>query len=167
MTVLETARLTLRPPVDADAPRLAALSSDLRVARMVSRIPHPDTEAQVLDFLAGARAAGAVVFAVDDGEAIGMAGLEKGEPGYWIAPAAWGRGCATEAAGALLAHGFGALGMDRVRAQVFADNPASARVLAKLGFRPVGRTTARSLAREAEVEAVELVLDRTDWEAAR
>ena len=59
------------------------------------------------------------------------------EIGYWIARPYWGRGYATEAARAALAVAR-TLGHRRIGAAQFTDNPASARVLAKLGFRPAG-----------------------------
>lgn len=163
---LTTARLTLRPPVPADAGPLAAQSSDLRVARMVSRIPHPNTPEIVAGFIDAARAAAIPLFVIDDGAPRGMIGIEDGELGYWLAPAVWGRGYATEAARALLAFAFDRLALAQVRAGVFGDNAASARVLAKLGFRPAGRSRAYSAGRGAEVDQIDLTLSATDWRAA-
>jgi RimJ/RimL family protein N-acetyltransferase len=50
----------------------------------------------------------------------------------------WGRGLATEAAGAALRHGLGTVGFGQVVADVVPENTASARVLHKLGFEMVG-----------------------------
>ena len=55
------------------------------------------------------------------------------EMGYWIAREHWNRGFATEAGLALLAIAE-ALGLVRLEASYFIDNPASGRVLEKLGF---------------------------------
>src|SRR3546814_5651513 len=66
------------------------------------------------------------------------------ELGYWLTPAVWGRGYATEAGHAVIAMARHALGYRRLPAWHFVDNPASARVLAKLGFRPTGRTAPSS-----------------------
>ena len=54
--------------------------------------------------------------------------------GYCFEQAAWGHGYATEAGGSLLQWTFDALGLNRVQAEVDTRNPASARVLEKLGF---------------------------------
>jgi RimJ/RimL family protein N-acetyltransferase len=57
---------------------------------------------------------------------------------YGVRPAGTGRGLATEAARAVLAHAFGALALPHVHADVDAQNVASVRVLEKLGMVPVG-----------------------------
>jgi RimJ/RimL family protein N-acetyltransferase len=73
---------------------------------------------------------------------IGCAGLAPGdsgttELGYWITRSHWGRGLATEAARAVLSVAR-ALGHDWIEAGHFLDNPASGRVLRKLGFAATG-----------------------------
>jgi RimJ/RimL family protein N-acetyltransferase len=60
------------------------------------------------------------------------------EIGYRYLPAAWGQGIASEAGRAVLAHGFGELGLDAVVAVTHPDNRASQRVLEKIGLRPAG-----------------------------
>jgi RimJ/RimL family protein N-acetyltransferase len=73
--------------------------------------------------------------------------------GYWIARAYWGRGFATEACSALVEIAR-ALGLARLEGSHFLDNPASARVLEKLGFEPTGLIAPRmSCARGTEVPA--------------
>ena len=78
------------------------------------------------------------------------------EVAYRLVRAAWGRGLATEAAGALVAHALGTLVLPRVVAVTYSDNRASQRVLDKLGFERRGlteykgvRTTFHVLTREA------------------
>jgi RimJ/RimL family protein N-acetyltransferase len=61
------------------------------------------------------------------------------ELGYWVAVAHWGRGFATEAVRAVVAHGFDDLGFERIQAGVYAWNEASSRVLVKSGFEFEGR----------------------------
>lgn len=58
---------------------------------------------------------------------------------YYVLPDHQGRGYATEAAGLVVAYAFDELNAHSVTAEVQADNPASERVLEKLGFREVGR----------------------------
>jgi RimJ/RimL family protein N-acetyltransferase len=75
------------------------------------------------------------------------------ELGYWIARTFWGRGYATEACTALIAIGR-SLGLERLEGSHFLDNPASGRVLEKLGFAPSGIVAPRlSCARGVEVPA--------------
>jgi RimJ/RimL family protein N-acetyltransferase len=61
-------------------------------------------------------------------------GHERAELGYWIGVPYWGRGYATEAAGAMVGYGFDELGLNRIHAHHLARNPASGRVLEKTGF---------------------------------
>ena len=73
--------------------------------------------------------------------------------GYWISRPYWGRGFATEACLALIDIAR-ALALPSLEGSHFVDNPASARVLDKLGFEPVGIVAPRmSCARGVEVPA--------------
>ena len=73
--------------------------------------------------------------------------------GYWIARPYWGHGFATESCSALIALAR-TLGLPSLEGSHFVDNPASARVLEKPGFRPLGIIAPRmSCARGAEVPA--------------
>jgi RimJ/RimL family protein N-acetyltransferase len=72
------------------------------------------------------------------------------ELGYWIARPYWGRGYATEAGRAVIDHARHSLRLPRLSAGHFIDNPASGRVLAKLGFRPIGRIALRHSAGRGE-----------------
>jgi ribosomal-protein-alanine N-acetyltransferase len=82
-----------------------------------------------------------VVIHEADGELIGHCGLRYWpdspdvEVLYALDRRHWGRGFATEAARASLRHGFEALALDRIIAAAFLDNPASRRVLEKIGMR--------------------------------
>ena len=145
---VRTERLTLRPGWAEDAPALAQAIGHEGVIRNLARAPWPypieAAESFVssfgnvteLKFLAFEHVGGAI-------RLIGGMGVLpiKDEPhdfGYWITPDAWGRGYAT-GAGAAVLRAARALGVRRVSAGHFIDNPASGRVLRKLGFRPTGR----------------------------
>ncbi|MDD2869037.1 GNAT family N-acetyltransferase [Neomegalonema sp.] len=151
--VLRTPRLTLRPMTPKDAPRLVALAGDPRVARMVSSIPQPYTVGEAGDFIARHALIleeGGRVWAICDSEGLqGAVGLHadplrraEAELGYWLGFEAWGRGYATEAGRAVLAEGFARGGSGEGFAELtsgyFTDNPASGKVLRKLGFRDRG-----------------------------
>jgi RimJ/RimL family protein N-acetyltransferase len=85
--------------------------------------------------------------------------------GYWIGPRHWGRGLGTEAVGAVVGYAFRTHPADRVGAGVFGDNPASRRVLEKLGFAPAGAYRTHSRSRGERVETVDMQLSRAAWAA--
>jgi len=162
--ILTTPRLTLRPFTCADAPALSALAGDPRVARMLVDIPQPFDAAEARRWLRplwgelrlgveqGGRLIGGVTYFCRP------AGV--GSLGYWLGADHWGQGYASEAASALLWHGFGAERMQRFGSGHFIDNPASARVLQKLGFKPWGTAKVWCQARGEYVESAHYMLER-------
>lgn len=146
---LGTERLVLRELVPEDAPAVYAIESDINVARYQSRRLADLAEAE--EYVAGSIVAGMAVprliydFAVTlrgDDALIGRCGMKRGdfEPReamiwYVLAPAHHGKGYATEATRALIAFAFEQLGLHRVYADCDPRNPASVRVLEKLGLR--------------------------------
>ena len=178
---LRTKRLILRPYVKDDAPALALNVNDYDVAKMTGRIPHPYTLAHARDHVARqkddwARGAGYGFGVFRGGTHIGGAGLFLGaisqsekpwELGYWIAELFWGFGYASEAAAEILRFAFEDLKLAIVFAGHFHDNPASGRVLARLGFRHLYDAEIASLARGATALSREMELTRADWRRAR
>ncbi|MBY0344399.1 MAG: GNAT family N-acetyltransferase [Sphingomonadales bacterium] len=158
-------RLFLRPAFPEDCGAILAGIGEESIVRNLARAPWPYTMDDARNFAAlpqDQRLPHFVVTVPGNG-VIGSAGMgeHEGEPelGYWIAREHWGRGYATEAAGAVLRIAR-TLGHRRVVAGHFTDNPASGRVLRKLGFIPTGRPGKRfSLARGQMVESVEYALD--------
>ena len=164
--VLETLRLNLRPVQQADAGLISLYSSDIRVARMTTRIPHPNPPGAVELFIAQSQRDiedGGLTWAIDGTPGfgtplVGMMGLSKeGELGYWIAPFFWGLGIATEAAKCVVGYAR-SRGDARVWAGAFADNPVSQNVLKKAGMTQVGDREMFSVARNATVAS--LVFER-------
>lgn len=155
--MLTTERLALRPFTREDNAAFRALAGDLAVARMTSDIPHPVSEAQADHWLSPV--AGEQRFALwHDGSLIGGAGTflrdgGTGELGFWLGRDFWGRGFATEAARAVLAHAVAHAGYSAFSSSHFLDNLASRRVLEKLGFEPAGTGRIWSVARASAVEA--------------
>lgn len=158
---LATARLTLRSPAVADAPRISDLASDYDIARMTTSIPYPLTVDQAEGFLERMEArdpAREAIFAIDlAGEGlIGLIGFHPKdgpapEVGYWLGRPYWGRGYATEAAKGALAWVRDHWKKRYLVAGYFADNPASGEVLVKAGFLYTGEIEHRyCLARDAE-----------------
>ena len=172
---LETERLLLRPVRAEDLPRIAALMADRDVAKNLSTAPHPYTLKDAEDFFArhsGSRARGeAHVFALirkSDGAFIGKNGLHAKdgvvEMGYWLGKPYWGQGFATEAAQRVLAFGFEELKLERIVAGRFFDNPASGRILSKLGFTATETIKRDCLARGHRVRCNMMVLTREAFE---
>jgi RimJ/RimL family protein N-acetyltransferase len=168
-----TRRLVLRLPQVSDLDAIVAGLGDLRVSRMLARVPFPYGRADAEEFLALAdqqNASGRFLHLVIDlgGQAIGGIGLhdlpEADDFGYWIAADHWGKGFASEAAVGILDHGFRVLGVGQVPSGVFVDNPASLRVQEKLGFRQVGTSRRFSLARACMVEHIDTLLTRAQFE---
>lgn len=81
------------------------------------------------------------------------------EVAYRLARSAWGRGLATEAAGALVVHGLRTLGLPRLVAVTYPQNLASQRVLDKIGFERRGLTEYKG------VQTTFHVLTREAWSA--
>ena len=166
-----TERLLLRPGWREDATALHAAICDERILRNLAEAPWPYSPDDAERFLMRERAAGDVtclillrtdgapllVGAVDFGRKPGAAAPELG---YWIARPYWGQGIATEAARALIAAARDSLRYERLVAGHFVDNPASGRVLAKLGFRPTGQVRGRySVGRSAIAPCREFALE--------
>jgi RimJ/RimL family protein N-acetyltransferase len=170
--VIKTERLTLRPLRATDAKAVIALAGDADVARMTARIPHPYTMGDADQWIARAREGEEIVFAIlHDGALIGCAGYmpeENGcaEFGYWIGKPYWNRGFATEAVRAVAEHAFASSEIRSLTAGHFADNPASGRVLEKLGFAPAGEGHWECVARGEDVPCVLYRLERAGLQAA-
>ncbi|MBX9883582.1 MAG: GNAT family N-acetyltransferase [Novosphingobium sp.] len=152
---IRSERLFLRPAWAEDWSEVLAAIDDFAVVRNLARAPWPyrAEDAQWFvnrpqdprhpDFLVTLPGATGT-------QVIGCAGIAPGEQGvaelgYWIARSHWGCGYATEAACAVLAVAR-ALGHDRIEAGHFLDNPASGRVLRKLGFEATGEHRQRKSA---------------------
>jgi len=158
-----TERLLLRPGWAEDAPALAQAIADENIVRNLATAPWPFALRDAEAFLAAPRDPGLPSFLIYRRTAaapvlVGSCGLGRRpsgsvEFGYWIARDHWNRGFATEAGTALLEIAE-ALGLPRLEASYFIDNPASGRVLEKLGFLPTGISAPRySCARGGEATA--------------
>ena len=148
---LETKRLVLRIPESDDAPVIEELAGDVRVAQMIPVMPHPYPTGAGVSWVEAQRQAWA------DGQTRSLAITRKPEPaligvvtlhlhpanrnaelGYWVGPPHWGNGYASEAAGDMVRYGFEDLNLARIYATALTRNPASRRVLEKIGMRHEG-----------------------------
>lgn len=158
-----TQRLLLRPGFPEDAPALASAIGDERVVRNLARVPWPYGLSAAVDFLglpADPHLPSLLITERTDSASllVGGCGLQRRdsgsvELGFWVARPHWGRGIATEAARAVVSIAR-ALRLPALEAAHFLDNPASGRVLEKLGFQPSGIIAPRlCLARGEQVPA--------------
>jgi RimJ/RimL family protein N-acetyltransferase len=177
MRTLTTARLELRPWEDSFEDELFRFSSDERVMRFIGA-GRPWTREYAAqrhrEHLEHWREHGFGWRAVIEGNHFaGVAalnhlgpivpGIEESalEIGWWVDPASWGRGVATEAALALRDEAFGELGAERMAARYQPDNLASGRVMVKLGMRVHSDTVGRA---GEPVRVYEM--SRADWHAS-
>ncbi len=151
---LFTRRLHLRCPVEADASAIIAIAGDWDVARRLGRMPHPYSHEDFRFFMervVPSEPTWAIVLRQTN-ELVGVIGLNphgdnrSAELGYYVGRPHWGRGFATEAAEAVVRLGLVERGYAKLTSRYHADNPASGRVLARLGFKPVGRSNQPCLA---------------------
>lgn len=159
-----TPRLLLRPGWSDDAHALARTIGDQAVLRNLARAPSPYGLADAQHFLAQGfddRAPNFLITRRANAELIGGIAIERdalggGELGYWIARGYWGQGYASEAARAVVALARHSLRLSRLTAAHFVDNPASGRVLAKLGFAATGRHEPRMSVARGRADRCEL-----------
>ena len=159
--IIETPRFVLRPLRGSDVGLMELYASDRRVAEMTTTIPHPLPPGAAEAFMAKAQRDDRRehVWAMDASEASGaeLMGLislaqmdrNQSEISYWVAPAMWNTGLASEAVKALVAAN--PLDNATMFASVFQDNPGSARVLTNAKFTYLGDAEAFSVARNAKV----------------
>ena len=170
-----TPRLLLRPAWPEDAEALFGGIADRGVVRNLASAPWPYLPEHARQFVAREQDARLPTFLVtmptpQGSMLVGCAGLGNSEDGvelgYWIARPYWSRGFATEAARGVLQVAK-LLGHETVNAGHFIDNPASGKVLRKLGFRPTGKAARRhSCGRGGTAECVLYRIDLTEGDEA-
>ncbi|WFL77574.1 GNAT family N-acetyltransferase [Altererythrobacter arenosus] len=159
-------RLLLRPPWPEDWKQVLGGIADEGVVRNLARAPWPynPTDArQFVELPIDPMFPRFLITRADNAMLVGCIGIDRNEGevelGYWIGRQHWGQGYATEAGRAVLEVAR-MLGHRRIVAGHFLDNPASGRVLGKLGFEPTGIVRPRhSCGRGEAVLAAEYELD--------
>jgi RimJ/RimL family protein N-acetyltransferase len=152
---LATARLILRPPVAEDLPWLLGAINTPAVMRHLAGERTPEAVAESLaDDIAAFHGGGHQRWTVwlrdgpeEDGVRVGRVGLfhlrspaappvlqGQREIGWSFAQDHWGKGYATEAARAVIAHAFGVLALPVLFSQTSTSNAASTRMMQRLGF---------------------------------
>jgi 8-oxo-dGTP diphosphatase len=176
-TSLVTERLVLRPLEPGDAEALHRLVNDWEVSRNLAAVPFPYPRQLADDWiiatqreLAGGTTYHLAITGQDDGQEllVGVVGLRvsaktrAGRLGYWVGRRFWGHGVATEAAGKLARWALANLDIERLEANVAADNPASSAVLKRIGFRETGRGSEAFVSRGGEHPVLRYEATRDD-----
>ncbi len=144
---LQTQRLLLRPFVLGDAPQVQKLAGTWEIADMTLSLPYPYEDRMAEKWIKthspGFREGSQVIFAVvihETNTLCGAIGLginrenSRAEIGYWIGKPYWGKGYCTEATKEVLRYAFEDLGLNRIHSSHFSRNPASGRVMQKIGM---------------------------------
>lgn len=146
---IETERLRLRLPELSDAPALSRYAGDYDIAKNTASIPSPYPVLAAEMWILISRAAWELGVSTrlsveQDGQLVGGGGIfKRGEQaeweiGYWLAKPFWGQGLGTEIGAALVGFARDELGAKTIIAGHYIDNPASGRILEKLGFAYTG-----------------------------
>jgi ribosomal-protein-alanine N-acetyltransferase len=151
MPSLETPRLILSPFSFDDAPAVQRLAGDFAIADTTATIPHPYPDGAAESWIGSTASLWLVqqmlalaIRGKDDGALLGAISLfdilpeHRAELGYWIGKPFWGNGYASEAGHAILEFGFTELKLQRIHAEHLVRNPASGRVMAKIGLKQEG-----------------------------
>lgn len=178
--VLETGRLRLRPFAAGDAADVQRLAGAREIADTTRLIPHPYADGVAEAWIATHpslhaqdRALTLAVERKDEARLVGAIGLRlqgedrNAELGYWIGVPEWGRGFATEAARAVVDFGFGVLGLERIWATHFTRNPASGRVMEKIGMAREGLLRRHMRKWGVFEDVVVFAVLRSEWEDRR
>ena len=148
LPALTTDRLVLRPFAPTDAADVQRMAGSKQVASGTLNIPHPYADGVAEEWIARHGEAFAAdeslalgIALAGDGTLVGAISLmsvsrehQRAELGYWIGPEFWNNGYCTEAVRAVVAYGFDEMGLQRITAHHLARNPASGRVMTKIGM---------------------------------
>ena len=174
---LATERLILRPFQLTDAQDVQRLAGSREIASTTLNIPHPYEDGMAEEWISKHQETfeqgRGVTFAITSRSgghligAISLMGISPGhqaELGYWVGTPYWNQGFCSEASHAVVRYGFQVLGLNRIHACHLTRNPASGRVMQKLGMRHEG-------CRRQHVQKWELFEDlelygilRSEWE---
>lgn len=167
---LQSERLLLRPLDKSDAPTIETICGKREVSENLARIPYPYPKGGAKEWLdqesKGLFGINLAITHKDD--LIGLVGIKASTErsvgdfvpsiGYWLDRPFWGKGYMKEAVSRLLDWYMPFEPTERMRASVFEDNPASLKVLQKLGFCEIGRDEGYSAARGTHTRQINLEL---------
>ena len=162
--------LTYRSLEPSDVEALHQMVSHWSVVRQLGGWPWPPDRAFTEGRSKPYDGDGFVWGVFEDGALVGTLGVTRyrqwADIGYMFAPEVAGRGIATTAAGDAVDHAFATRDLPEIQGSTWHDNPASGRVLTKLGFRHWSTRYDRSKARGVPTLIHSYRLSRATWEAA-
>lgn len=143
--IIKTERLILSQLEEKDIPFVTEYLQDKIFSDLTSNIPHPYTTEHAEFWLKISQDSfednTGFTFAIrnKEGQIMGAIGLhdrgdDKAELGYWMGKPFWNKGYVTEAAAALIDFGFKELQINKIYATYFLHNPASGRIMEKIGM---------------------------------
>ncbi len=145
MLPLEAGPVVLRRWRETDTEAVVREADSRAVWRNLTHVfPHPYTGDAAREWIAhcqGQEPASDLAITLDD-QVIGSCGISvgkgvgayTGDVGYWVGERHWGKGMASAALAAFLQYVWATFEVERLQAEVFAWNPASAHVLERNGF---------------------------------
>lgn len=175
--VLYTERLLLRAPEMSDTQAIETLAGAYEIARMTLNIPHPYPKGGAVKWLTQMRKNDSDTdfsFAVtlrEDNTFIGMCGIHghdrfaRAEIGYWMGVPYWGKGYMTEAARRVVQFGFEEMNLTRIQATYLTENPASRRVMEKIGMTYEGTLRSYVQKHDEDKDLGMCAIIRSEWEA--
>jgi len=178
--MIETQRLLLRPFTLSDAPLVQKLAGDKAIADTTLNIPHPYKDGMAEEWIAtlepASQAGNAMTFAIvlsSENELIGAIDLRinkqcnRGELGYWVGKDYWSQGYCTEAARAMLEYGFNSLSLHKINAHHLTRNPASGKVMLKIGMQQEGVHPEHVIRWGRYEDIVSYGILKSEWEKAQ
>jgi len=174
---LENERLVLRALSQDDAQTVARLAGRREITHTTISIPHPCSVKQAQQWIAthagqqdSSKETAFGITTKADGQLIGVVGLREidtehaqAEIGCWIGVEWWGNGYAAEAAKTVIDYAFQELKLNRIYGHYMVRNPASGRVLAKIGMKPEGLLRQRVRKWGVFEDVVLMAIIQDDW----
>ncbi|PHB24531.1 GNAT family N-acetyltransferase [Bacillus pseudomycoides] len=172
-------RLTIRPFELDDAPRVQELAGDKEVAKTTTIIPPPYPDGWAEEWITSTHTA------MDKGDSFHFAMVNeqnmligciylfinkkhnKGELGYWLGKSYWGKGYCTEVGQVIVTYAFEELQLNRIYADAFTKNPASSKVMQKLGLKHEGTFKQSCLYWGVYEDTVVYGLTRSDYNKSK
>jgi RimJ/RimL family protein N-acetyltransferase len=176
MPKLKTERLILRPFELSDAERVRELAGDRAIADTMLNVPHPYEKGIAEEWISKHKSKfedrGSVHLAItlkSSREVIGAIGLHRNkrnnraELGYWIGKKYWNQGYCTEAARAILEYAFGELKLNKITSSHFVSNPASGKVMSKIGMKKEGIFEEHVIKWDKYEDLIKYAILRKNW----
>ncbi len=176
--LLQTQRLQMRAFTPSDAFALVGIANDRAIADTTISVPHPYTLDYAQTWITQCnqeweegQSAPFALELKDEKKVIGMNALRhidrehaQAELACWVSKNWWGQGFATEAGEAMIRFGFETLNLNRIYAFYMARNPASGKVLTRIGLKQEGILRQRVRKWGIFEDVVALAILKEDWE---